>query len=53
MAIAVKFYKKQLDKVGRYMLHEHPDPCDSWEEEIVKELVDDERTYKVKGHMCS
>ena len=49
--LSIKMYRKQMEK-GRYFLHEHPWSADSWYDEEVKALAEDERVYVVKGPMC-
>lgn len=49
--VACRNYRMQYDR-GRYFLHEHPWPAESWNEPEMQELLTLPGVRKVKGPMC-
>ena len=47
----VKLYLKQLAR-GAHFLHEHPASADSWDDDIMKGLLNRPEVSMVAGHMC-
>ena len=47
----MKLYRMQIDN-GLYFVHEHPDGAKSWDDPVVRKLIEDWRVWKVKGDMC-
>ena len=51
LKVSCRAYWRQI-AAGKYFLHEHPWSADSWDEPCIRELMQREDVYVVKGPMC-